>query len=71
MLSSHLRVQYAFPVYQEDAFRDNAAILAALQERRHAERVKSARGATREHRRTYSDIASLLCVRLCRRLGKQ
>jgi hypothetical protein len=32
---------------EEDAFRDNAAILAALPERRRDERVKSARGATR------------------------
>jgi hypothetical protein len=32
---------------EEDALRDNAAILAAIQERRRAERVKSARGATR------------------------
>jgi hypothetical protein len=55
----------------EDAFRDNAAVLAALQEIRHDERVKSARGATRSHRRTHSDVTSLLCVRLCRQLGKQ
>jgi hypothetical protein len=55
----------------EDAFRDNAAILTALQERRRAEGVKSARGATRSHRRTHADIASLLCVRLCRQLGRQ
>jgi hypothetical protein len=32
---------------EEDAFHENAAILAALQERRRAERVKLARGATR------------------------
>jgi hypothetical protein len=56
---------------EEDAFRDNAAVLADLQEIRSAEIVKSARGATRSHRRTHSDITSLLCVRLCRQLGKQ
>jgi hypothetical protein len=56
---------------EEDAFRDNAAILTALQERCHAEGVKSARGATRSHRRTHPDMTSLLCVRLCLQLGRQ
>jgi nitrogenase molybdenum-iron protein alpha/beta subunit len=41
---------------EEDAFRDNAAILTALQERRRAEGAKSARSATRSHRRTHPDM---------------
>jgi hypothetical protein len=52
---------------EEDAFRDNAAILAALQERRRADRVKSARGATD----STGALTSLLCARRCRQLGKQ
>jgi hypothetical protein len=38
---------------EEDASRDNAAILGALQERHHTERAKSASGATRYSLRHY------------------